>query len=382
MLCFDGSAGSSSTYRERQLSRVRVIQAERGRWAAVLEPANICIEQQRHRLDIDGGGHLNRIRRQIVLGAAAALAAPRPLRAATYPSRPIRLIVPHGPGSGSDVRARPVAERLGQILGQPVVVENRAGGAGVVGTQSVVRAPADGYTLLFGAVSELGALPAFRDDLPYDPLRDLQPISQTAQGSTVLLVHPAMTARSVAGLVAQARARPDTITCASGGAGSLAHLSLLDFRRLTGTRILHVPYKAAGQAHADVIAGHSDMIFDYFVSMAGFIRGGRLRPLMHSGKLRNAAFPDIPTSAEAGMPEFDLVAWNGLLAPAGTPRLIVAHLHRAFVKVMRSEQMARLVADSGSEVVAGTPEQFAAFIAAYIAKTRRLVRESGATLDG
>jgi len=300
----------------------------------------------------------------------------------TYPSRPIKLIVPHGPGSGSDVRARPIAERLGQVLGQPVVVENRAGGAGVVGTLSVVQARPDGYTLLFGAVSELGAAPAFRNDLPFDPLKDLQPISQTAQGSTVLLVHPAFKAKSVSELVALCKARPGSVTCASGGAGSLAHLSLLDFRSLTGTDILHVPYKAAGQAHSDVIAGHSDIIFDYFVSMAGFIRGGKLRPLMHSGKVRNAAFPNIPTSAEVGLPKFDLVAWNGLLAPAGTPRLVVDRLHAAFVKVMRSEDMMRIVADSGSEVVAGTPEQFGQFIKAYIQKSRELVRATGATLDG
>jgi len=319
---------------------------------------------------------------QSASGAIAAMSLSPSGFAATYPSRPIKLIVPHGPGSGSDVRARPIAERLGQVLGQPVVVENRAGGAGIVGTESVVRAPAHGYTLLFGAVSELGAAPAFRSDLPFDPLQDLQPISQAAQGSTVLLVHPALKAKNVFELIALCKARPGTVTCASGGAGSLAHLSLLDFRQLTGTDILHVPYKAAGQAHSDVIAGHSDMIFDYFVSMAGFIRGSRLRPLMHSGKARNPAFPDIPTSAEVGLSKFDLVAWNGLLAPAGTPRPIVDRLHAAFVKVMRSEEMKRIVADSGSEVVAGTPEEFAQFIKDYIQKSRELVRATNATLDG
>ena len=321
-------------------------------------------------------------RRRFMLGAIAGVVLPRASRAQNYPSRPIKLIVPHGPGSGSDVRARPIAERLGQVLGQPVVVENRAGGAGIVGTESVVRAPPDGYTLLFGAVSELGAAPAFRNDLSFHPVKDLQPISQAAQGSTVLLVHPAVRAKNVAELVALCKARPGTVTCASGGAGSLAHLSLLDFRQLTGTDILHVPYKAAGQAHSDVMAGHSNMIFDYFVSMAGFIRGGRLRPLMHSGKARNPAFPDIPTSAEVGLPKFDLVAWNGLLAPVGTPRPIVDRLHAAFVKVMRSEEMRRIVADSGSEVVAGTPLEFAQFIKTYLDKSRELVRATGATLDG
>jgi len=355
---------------------------KRSRWAKVLERANIRIEQEAGTADSSQGESMLHARRRLVLGAAALAASPRALHARSYPSRPIKLIVPHGPGSGSDVRARPIAERLGQELGQPVVVENRAGGAGAVGTQSVVRAPADGYTLLFGAVSELGALPAFRRDLPYDPLKDLQPISQTAQGSTVLLVHPALAARTIAELVALCKARPGTLTCASGGAGSLAHLSLLDFRRLTGADILHVPYKAAGQAHLDVIAGHAGMMFDYFVSMAGFIRAGKLRPLMHSGKVRNPAFPDIPTSAEAGLPGFDLVAWNGLLAPARTPRPIVDRLHAAFVRVMRSQDMRRIVAESGSELVAGTPEQFAAFIEAYLRKTRELVRHSGATLDG
>lgn len=319
---------------------------------------------------------------QSTLGAMAASTLPQSAFAQTYPSSPIKLVVPHGAGSGSDVRARPIAERLGQVLGQPVVVENRAGGAGVVGTLSVVEAPPDGYTLLFGAVSELGAAPAFRDDLPYDPLKDLQPISQTAQGSTVLVVHPKFKARNVAELVSLCKTRPGTITCASGGAGSLAHLSLLDFRHLTGSDILHVPYKAAGQAHSDVIAGHSDMIFDYFVSMAGFIRGGKLRPLMHSGKVRNPAFPDIPTSAEVGLPQFDLVAWNGLLAPARTPRPIVDRLHAAFVKVMRTQEMKRIVADAGSDVVAGTPEEFGAFIRSYIEKAREVVRATGATLEG
>ena len=321
-------------------------------------------------------------RRRFLLGAISGAVLPRVSQAQRYPSRPIRLIVPHGPGSGSDVRARPVAGRLGQVLGQPVVVENRAGGAGVVGTQSVVRAPPDGYTLLFGAVSELGAAPAFRDDLPFDPLKDLQPISQAAQGSTVLLVHPGFAARSVAELVDICKARTGTVSCASGGAGSLAHLSLLAFRHLTGTDILHVPYKAAGQAHSDVIAGHGDMLFDYFVSMSGFIRGGRLRPLMHSGKVRNPAFPAIPTSAEVGLPKFDLVAWNGLLAPARTPRPIVDRLHAAFVKVMRSGDMLRIVADAGSEVVAGTPEEFAAFMRDYLHKAREVVRATGGTLDG
>lgn len=317
------------------------------------------------------------------LGLCLILSAggPGQIRADGYPSKPIKLVVAHAAGSSIDLRARQIAERMARGFGQGVVVENRPGVGGTMGAGYVARAAPDGYTLLFGGTSELGTALVLYPDLSYDPATDFTPIGQAAVGPPLLLVNPGLGVRDVAGLIALAKAKPGTLTCASYGSGSLTHLMLLEFNLLAGTDITHVPYKNAAQGLIDVMAGQVSMMFDYAVNARSFVTAGRLQALMVNGSRRLSVLPEVPAAAELGMPGMSSMGWNGLLAPRGTPRDIVERLHRELVRVLRSPEMESVVAESGSLIVASTPEAFAAFLQAELKRMRDLVKRTGAKLD-
>ena len=296
--------------------------------------------------------------------------------AQTYPTRPVRLIVPSSPGGGTDISARIIAPELSKALGQQVVVENRAGAGTMIGGEVVAKAPPDGYTLLMG-ISTLAINPAIYRKVLFDALRDLAPITQAVSLPNVIVGHPALPARNVKELIALARSRPGALTFASAGIGTSPHLTMELFLSMSKTRMLHVPYKGTGPALTDLIAGHVQVMATNMLTGYPQIKSGRMRPYGVTSSKRVAAAPEIPTIAEAGVPGYEAVQWYGVLAPAGTPRPILTRLHTEIVKVLQLESVKELLAKDGAEAVGSTPEQFAAFIKAETLKWAKVVRDAG-----
>jgi tripartite-type tricarboxylate transporter receptor subunit TctC len=276
-----------------------------------------------------------------------------------YPTRPIHLIVPFPPGGVADIIARPIAERLSASLGEPVVVENRGGGTGTLGASYVAHAAADGYTLLLGTTNEIAMSPTLYPSLPYDPTTAFSPITSVAEFPNVLVVSSDSAIRTLADLVAMARAKPGGLTFASSGVGSTNHLSAELFQRQADVKILHVPYKGGGPALADVYAGQVTAMFATLPSAIGLIEGDKLRALMVTGAKRSDALPDVPTAKESGMPELVVTTWNGFLAPAGTPQEVVARLHKALADAVADPVLRQTFGTLGAETELITPQQFA-----------------------
>ena len=298
-----------------------------------------------------------------------------------YPSKPIRLVLPYPPGGGSDTIARPLAQRLSGELGQQVVVDNRGGAGGNIGMEYVARTAPDGYTIIMALTAQLAVNVSLYKKLPYDPVRDYAPITLLATGPYLLVVHPSLPATSVKELVALARARPGEITYASSGNGSGGHLAAELLKTMTGTKMLHIPYKGGGPALVDVLAGHVQVLFATYISSRGHLQAGRLRVLGVSTAKRPAAIPDMPTIAEAGVPGYDSGVWYGMLAPAGTPRDIIEKLNREIVRVLKQPDFHKLLVDQAIDPIGGTPEQLGDFIRSEIAKWAKVVKDSGARLD-
>jgi tripartite-type tricarboxylate transporter receptor subunit TctC len=296
--------------------------------------------------------------------------------AQTYPTRPIRLIVPSSPGGGTDITARIIAPDLGKLLGQQVVVENRAGAGTMIGGDAVAKSPPDGYTLLMG-VSTLAINPAIYRKVPYDALRDLAPITQAVALPNVIVGHPALPARNVKELVALARSRPGELNFSSAGVGTSPHLSVELFLTMTKTRMVHVPYKGSGPAATDLIAGQVQVMAPNMLTAYPHIKTGRMRAYGVTSLKRAAGAPEIPTVAEAGVPGYEAVQWYGVLAPANTPRAIVTRLHGEIAKVLRQPNVLALLSKDGAEPVGSTPEQFAAFIKAETVKWAKVVSDAG-----
>ena len=293
-----------------------------------------------------------------------------------YPAKPVRLVVPSAPGGGTDITARVMAPKLGEYLGQQVVVENRAGAGTMIGGELVARAAPDGYTLLMG-ISTLAINPAMYKKVPYDALKDFAPISQAVSLPNILVVHPSLPAKTVKELIAFSRARPGQIQFASAGVGTNPHLTAELFLSMTGLKMLHIPYKGSGAGIIDVIAGHVPVMTPSILTGLPHAKAGRLRALGVTSARRAGGAPDIPTIAEAGVPGYEAVQWFGILAPAGTPRAIIDRVHREAVRVLQNpETKERLVAD-GADPVGSTPEQFAAFIRAETAKWAKVVKAIG-----
>ena len=301
--------------------------------------------------------------------------------AQTYPAKPIRLIVPYPPGGGTDIFARILGVRLGEALGQQVVIDNRAGAAGVLGADAAAKAPPDGYTLVVGQASNLAINPHLMSKLPYDPVKDFAPITLIATSPSLLVVHPSLPVRSVKDLVALAKARPGSINYASAGNGSPGHLAAEYFKKVTKTDIVHIPYKGATPAMLDVIAGQASLYFTSPVAAQPYVQSGRLRQIAVTSAKRFPPLPDVPSIAESGYRDFDMTSWWGLLAPAGVPKEIIARLHTDAVKALNSTEMKERLASQGAVVVTDTPEQFAAYIKSEIANWGRIVAVSGARMD-
>jgi tripartite-type tricarboxylate transporter receptor subunit TctC len=299
-----------------------------------------------------------------------------PAWAQPYPARPVRVVVTFPPGGTPDIYGRVMAVELQKLWSQGVVVENRTGASGTIGTDFVAKSSPDGYTLLFGADAPLTIGPALYAKLPYDPERDFAPIVNVASGPFVLLAHASFPANNVGELIALARAQPGKLSYASSGLGSQQHLAMETVRTMAGIDILHIPYKGFGQGIADVMAGQVPLIFGGITASISFIRGGKLKGIAVTSPQRAKALPDLPAFAES-LPGFDIQAWYGFLAPAGTPPEIVRKIHDDAVSVIKRPDFQERLAKDGIEPVANSPAEFAAQIRADIERWARIVKAAG-----
>ncbi len=302
--------------------------------------------------------------------------------AQAYPSKPIRLVVPYPPGGPLDIMARAIGQKLTEAWGQPVVVDNRAGAGGNIGADLVAKSPADGYTLLMGAVATHAINPTLYGKLAYDPVRDFAPVALVAQVPNILVVNPSVPVKSVRELIDLARARPGYLNFASGSTGSTGHLAGELFNTMAGVEMVHIPYKGGAPAMADLLAGQVQLMFDNLANALPNVKAGRLRALAVTTLKRSPAMPDLPTVAESGLPGFDLTTWFGLMVPAGTPPEIVAKLNAEIVRALNTKDMRERLEKMGAEPpVNNTPDNFAAFIRSEAAKYAKVVKDSGARVD-
>jgi tripartite-type tricarboxylate transporter receptor subunit TctC len=304
--------------------------------------------------------------------------APQSAVAQQYPNKPLRLIVPWAIGSGTDLMSRILAQKLGETLGQQVIVDNRGGAGATIGTDIAARAAPDGYTLYIGGSVSMAISPVLYPKVAYDPIKDFAPVSLVSRFYNVLSINPSVPAKSVDELIALARARPDQLVMSSAGPGSTSHLAGELFQSMTRTRMLHVPYKGGGQMVIAVVSGEAQVMFSPVSTAIPHAKSGKLRLLGVSSPARIAALPDLPTIGEAGVPGFEFGGWQGLLVPAGTSQEIIKRLHATVLKSINTREFRDYLSNEGSELIGSTPEQFAAFIRSDIVKHASLVRASGA----
>jgi tripartite-type tricarboxylate transporter receptor subunit TctC len=312
----------------------------------------------------------------VLLSLVAALAHAQE----AWPARPIRFILPFPPGGGTDILGRMIAERLSASLGQPVVTENRGGAGGNVGAEAAARAAPDGYTIVLVAPS-LAISPTLYSKLNYDPVKDFAPVSLVATVPNVMITQSSVPARTLEEFIAYAKGRPGALNFGSGGAGTSNHLAGELFNIVTGARLVHVPYKGVNLAMQDLLAGNVHLVFIGIPAAAAHIKAGKLRALAVVAPKRSSALPEVPTVAEAGLRDFEVTTWYGVLAPAGTPRNVVARLNGELVKIMHSPELKERLAATGTEPLTSTPEEFAAHIKREIAKWGEVVRKAGVRAD-
>jgi tripartite-type tricarboxylate transporter receptor subunit TctC len=307
----------------------------------------------------------------------AALAVAGAAWAQSYPNKPIRVLVPFVPGGNVDITARTVAPALGEVLGQPVIVENRPGAAGLVGAQALLASPADGYTLMMGSNSSLAVAPSLYANWPYDPLKGIAPITNLAITPFVLVVKNGLPARSLDEFLRIAKEKPGQLSMASGGNGSSNQLVGELFQMMTGAKFSHVPYKGTGAALVDLAGGQVDLLFDQASSTVGNVRGGKIRAIAVASGARQAALPDTPTFAEAGLRDFEIDNFTGLVGPAGMPAEAVAKVHAAAVKALATALVRERFASLGVQPVGSTPDQFAATIRDDLARWSKVIKAAG-----
>ncbi len=310
------------------------------------------------------------------IGLASMVAAGAAGAADAYPAKPIKVIVGYPAGGANDLVARAIGQEMSKDLGQQVVVENISGAAGTIGAASAAKAAPDGYTLFMGAGAHALA-PSVRKSLPYDIVSDFAPVSVAAIGSYVLVVNPQVKANSAKELIDLAKASPGTLTFASSGVGAPPHLAGVLFQERTGTRLHHIPFRGDADANTAVLAGHVDMIFGSLGPTVPHIRGGKVRALAVTGNARSTALPDVPTLQEAGVPDYNVSTWWGLLAPAGTPPAIVDRLARSVEKAAALPHIKEQFVNMGVEAASSTPAEFAAFIKAEVAKFKKITEAAG-----
>jgi tripartite-type tricarboxylate transporter receptor subunit TctC len=308
----------------------------------------------------------------VLAGSAAAQTS--------YPSKPIRFVVPYPPGGFTDILARIIGQKLTENWAQPVVIENRGGGGSTIGSDIVAKAPPDGYTILMVA-PDLAINPSLYPKLPYDTVKDFAPVTLVAWGPMALVVHPSLSANSVKELIALARSEPRPLNYGSGGNGTGGHLAMELFKTMAGVNVVHVPYKGIGPASNDLLGGQLSLMFLQMAVARPHILAGKLRALAVAGGQRSQAMPELPTVAEAGLPGFDVNPWFGVVTRAETPKNIVAKLSNEIGKIMRLSEVKERLSSQGGEPVTNTPEEFAAFMNAEIVKWAKVVKESGARVD-
>jgi tripartite-type tricarboxylate transporter receptor subunit TctC len=297
-----------------------------------------------------------------------------------YPTRPVRFILPFPPGGGTDILGRLIADRLSAALGQPVVTENRGGAGGNVGAEAAARAAPDGYTILLAAPS-LAISPSLYSKLNYDPVKDLAPVSLVATVPNVMITHPDVPAKTLQEFIALARDKPGAMNFGSGGSGTSNHLAGELFNIVTGAKLVHVPYKGVNLAMQDVLSGRIHLVVIGIPAAAPHIRSGKLRALALIAPQRSSALPEVPTVAEAGLANFEVTTWYGVLAPAGTPRAAVTRLNAELVRIMHAPEARERLAAMATEPRTSTPEEFAAYLREEIAKWGDVVRKAGLKAD-
>jgi tripartite-type tricarboxylate transporter receptor subunit TctC len=313
---------------------------------------------------------------QIAVALLAGCSFTAAFGADPYPVKPVRMIVGFAPGGGTDLTARPVAQKLSELLGQQVIVENRPGAAGNVATEQVAKSAPDGYTLLMGTIAALAINPSLYGNLRFDPETDLAPVIQVVDATNVLALHPSVPASSVKELIALAREK--SLLAGSSGIGATGHLAIELFNLMAGVKLVHVPYKGGGPAMADLVGGQVNLIFATTASAIPHLKSGRIKGIAVTTAKRSALLPDLPTVSEAGLEGFDANNWYGLVVPAKTPRAIIDQLNAEVSKVLAMPDVKTTLFNQGLDPAPGTPEQFGAYIKSERAKWAKVIKESGA----
>lgn len=301
--------------------------------------------------------------------------------AETYPAKTVRMVVPFAAGGSTDLLARNVAQRLNEAWKQPVIVDNRAGGGGIVGSEHVAKSGPDGYTLLVGTVTTHAVAASLYRKLPYDPQRDFAPITEFAFIPQLLSVHPSIPVRSVKDLVTLAKAQPNALTYGTAGSGSASHMAMALFESMAKIKMVHVPYKGTGPALTELLGGHLGLMFDVIMTSLPHTQSGKLRTLAVSSLQRSPIVPQVPTVAESGYPGFEALVWFGLFAPAGTPPDVVRKIQEESARALATPKMRETLNSQGLVVVASTPADFGKRVANEIAKWRKVIQETGIKLD-
>jgi len=312
----------------------------------------------------------------LTLIVTAALSSTAAL-AADYPDRPIRMLVGFAPGGGTDATARAIAPKMTELLGQQVIVDNRPGATGNIATDIVSKSNPDGYTILMGTIAALSINPHLYDKLPFDPLKDLLPVTRAVDSTNVLVVHPSVAAKTVKDLIALAKAKPGALNCGSSGVGGAGHLALELFNLQTGTKMTHVPYKGGGPAMIDLLGGNIQLIFATAASAVGHIKSGKIRALAVTTLKRSPLVPDLPTIAETGLKGFEANNWYGILVPAKTPRAIVMRLNKDTSTALLAPDTKEVLFKQGLDVAPESPEAFGAYIKSEFVKWGKVVKASG-----
>ena len=316
------------------------------------------------------------MKREVLVCAVFALVFGASATAQSYPSRPIRYIVPQAPGGSSDTLARILTQPVSTALGQQIVVDNRPGATGIIGAETVVKANADGYTLLQAATSH-ATNPAMHAKLPYDSVRDFAPISLLSQQPNIFVVHPSLPVTNIKMLIAYVKSKPGQLNFASSGTGGSQHLAGELLKGMTGIDMVHVPYKGSPPALVDLLAARVPIMSSTMPPVLPHIKSGKVRALAVTSAKRSVAVPDVPTVAESGVPGYEAIAWQGLLAPAGTPATIVNRINAEFVKVLKQPQIVAKLNEQGYETIASTPEWFAAYTKSEIVKWSKVIKAAG-----
>lgn len=311
-----------------------------------------------------------------VIGTAAA-----PANAQSYPAKPVRMIVPFPAGGATDIVGRLIAQKLSESFGQQVIVDNRGGAGGTIGSDLAAKSPPDGYTMLLGTSSTHAVAPSLYSKLPYDPVKDFSPVTLAATATILLAVHPSVPARSVKELISLAKRQPNALSFASSGNGGISHLVGEQFKSMAAIEMLHVPYKGDTPALVDLVSGQVHLMFGTAVSFLPYVKAGRLNALAVTNPKRSPVVPNVPTVAESGLPGFDALQWFGVFVPAGTPKDIVSRLHGEIIKSLKLPDVRERLASLGAEVVGNSPEQFASFQKADSAKWAKVVKQSGAKIE-